>query len=180
MIDIEGDIGGNCPVQGDGTVYGHAWYFRARGQHWSFHISAIGHEADVVDAGEGSPGWCVFEQWGEHEYDAGWMPEDVAWQMIAKSVDLWRSGKAEYFSGNADNVVPIADEEIDRHIATMQSFRLSAALLANSPLLDKVAVRARFEQSRSEFVKRQRERYGNGVPEQGAWSDEMKAMRSAQ
>lgn len=24
-------IGGNCPVQGDGVINGHPWYFRARG-----------------------------------------------------------------------------------------------------------------------------------------------------
>lgn len=93
-----GSIGGNCPVQGYGVVDGHAWYFRARGEHWALHIAAKGHVEDAVGAGVGVPGWCVWEPWGEEEFGAGYMPDDDAWQMIEKAIGMWRAGTVPYLS----------------------------------------------------------------------------------
>ena len=34
-------IGGYCPVQAEGRVDGHAFYFRSRGERWSFEIGSF-------------------------------------------------------------------------------------------------------------------------------------------
>lgn len=41
MVVDEG-FGGSCPVQASGTISDRAWYFRARGQHWSVAIGEDG------------------------------------------------------------------------------------------------------------------------------------------
>lgn len=79
QIDIRW-IGGNCPVQAEGTVGGQEFYFRARGDSWS-----IGIGGDVVL----DPEWGYEEDWGDGPYDAGWMPQHVALQMIGKAVGLY-------------------------------------------------------------------------------------------
>ena len=48
------NLGGYCPVQGDGWVGGKPFYFRARGDRWSFAIADCKHSA--VDAVMGGPG----------------------------------------------------------------------------------------------------------------------------
>jgi len=70
-------IGGNCPVQAEGTILGGtAFYFRARGDHWS-----IGIGGDVV----GNPDWHH-----EEPYDnAGWMSESAALDLIDKAINLY-------------------------------------------------------------------------------------------
>lgn len=57
-------LGGNCPVQAEGTVAGLPFYFRARGQRWTL---GIGH--DPI----GDPEWHHEEPYGEEQFDAGWM-----------------------------------------------------------------------------------------------------------
>lgn len=163
-LDIEGDIGGWCPVQGEGKVDGHVWYFRARGQHWALHIAAVGID-DAVGAGEDSPGWCIWEQWGDREYDAGYMPEDVVWSMIAKAVDLWRSGKAEYFSGKAPESIDVTDADVDAMVAQLRKLAPDIA----PP--DREELRARMTEGRKEQAERLREVWGDGVPEEQAWSE---------
>ena len=60
-----GWLGGNCPVQAEGTIGGEPFYFRARYDRWTI---AIG--SDVFD----KPGWFY-----EEEYpNAGWMTEAEA------------------------------------------------------------------------------------------------------
>ncbi|CAH1688718.1 conserved hypothetical protein [Hyphomicrobiales bacterium] len=73
-------IGGNCPVQSEGTVDGLPYYFRARGMHWALEI-------------EEAPGstWRHEEPYGTGPFDAGWMPEDEALSFIEKAVGLFRS-----------------------------------------------------------------------------------------
>lgn len=58
-----GTLGGNCPVQAEGTVDGHEFYFRARGSYWSMSIGGD----DVV----GKPAWYYEEPYGSGPYDAG-------------------------------------------------------------------------------------------------------------
>jgi hypothetical protein len=61
-------IGGNCPVQAEGTVNGVPFYFRARGAAWALHV---GHDPLAEDA------WLYREPYGEWPA-AGWMTETDA------------------------------------------------------------------------------------------------------
>ena len=79
-IKIE-TIGGNCPVQAHGTIFGTAFYFRARGQSYSL---AIGE--NPVGIPEYDKGWYVKKSWGKREFDAGYMPVNLALLLIAKHV----------------------------------------------------------------------------------------------
>jgi len=76
-------IGGNCPVQAEGTVDGKEFYFRARGEHWSVSIG----EWDII----GNPEWYYEEDYGDGPYDAGWMPEDKARGFIDKAIAKYRA-----------------------------------------------------------------------------------------
>ena len=82
--EIKG-LGGYCPVQADGRVDGVPFYFRARGNAWSM---SVGQKPIL------SPEWFYKEQYGERPYEAGWMPLDVAKDMISKAVELYLSEKA--------------------------------------------------------------------------------------
>lgn len=68
-------LGGNCPVQGDGTIDGVPFYFRAQGQRWSMGIGG-----DVVMA----PEWKRSERWGENKFSAGWMSFNEAMAIIER------------------------------------------------------------------------------------------------
>lgn len=74
-------LGGSCPVQGEGTVDGREWYFRARGQHWSFEVYSSPEESE----GNAPPLWWTVEEWGTWP-DAGYMPEDEARRKIDVAV----------------------------------------------------------------------------------------------
>ena len=73
-------LGGNCPVQAEGTIQGVPFYFRARGEHWS-----LGVGADPV----GRPDWYHREPYGDEEYAAGWMPQHEALGFLAKAIGLY-------------------------------------------------------------------------------------------
>lgn len=73
-------LGGNCPVQAEGTINGVEFYFRARGQRWT-----LGIGGDVVLA----PDWCCEEPYGDGPFDAGWMGEDEARGFIEKGAQLY-------------------------------------------------------------------------------------------
>ena len=77
-------LGGNCPVQAEGTVNGEPFYFRARGCWWSM---SIGQQP--VDA----PNWHFEQEYGKGPYDAGWMPEDEARGFIAYAAQKWADEK---------------------------------------------------------------------------------------
>ena len=79
-------IGGNCPVQAEGTIAGQPFYFRARGEHWSL---SVGGE-DVV----GAPLWYYEEGYGDGPYDAGWIPEDKAREFIAAAAQRFLAAEA--------------------------------------------------------------------------------------
>lgn len=87
-------LGGNCPVQAEGTIDGKEFYFRARGDSWSLRIGGN----DVV----GDPEWRYDQDYGSGPFDAGWMTEGEALEFIQTGLDLYkadlmakRSGKAE-------------------------------------------------------------------------------------
>lgn len=88
-----GSIGGMCPVQGWGTVDGHPWYFRARGQRWSFSV-AEDPKGDPVDVWDRRvPGWHYEEPWGEDEFAAGYMDEEIAWGFIEACIAKLRANE---------------------------------------------------------------------------------------
>ena len=73
-------IGGNCPVQADGTFDGNAFYFRARGDSWQFHV------APTQDEIFGDTELFYIERdYGDGPFDAGWMPENEALGFIAQA-----------------------------------------------------------------------------------------------
>ena len=166
---FDGSIGGSCPVQGYGTVDGHAWYFRARGEHWALHIAAIGHDDDVCGAGEDAPGWCVWAKWCDDTYGAGYMPEAEAWQLIEGAISTWRGGNAEYFSGACD---PSTIDDGD--IATMEE-RLARGV---GSTIFRDEVKRFMSEAIDRRVTKARERYGGGVPEDAALSEIAKARRA--
>lgn len=75
-------IGGNCPVQAEGTVDGKEFYFRARGSRWSM---SIGGSDSATD-----PEWYYEETYGSGPYDAGWMTVDEARDFIDQAVRRYR------------------------------------------------------------------------------------------
>ena len=78
-------IGGNCPVQAEGMVNGVPFYFRARGDSWTFSVGA-----DPVGVSCGlSEGFHHEEEYGDGPYDAGWMPVDEAEAFIRKGAELY-------------------------------------------------------------------------------------------
>ena len=71
-------LGGNCPVQAEGTFDGEAFYFRARGG------------SVTCDVGE----WA----WGGPEYewpDAGWVSEELARAYINAAYVGWKNRGSE-------------------------------------------------------------------------------------
>ena len=74
-------IGGLCPVQAEGVIDGHSFYFRARGSRWSIEIGGD------IDAGK--PLWTYSESYGAWP-DAGWMPEGDALRFIDEAAARFR------------------------------------------------------------------------------------------
>ena len=75
-------LGGNCPVQGEGTIDGKPFYFRARGEHWSI---GIGGEDGLYNLE-----WTHEEPWGCEPFSAGWMSQRTARRMINRGAALYR------------------------------------------------------------------------------------------
>ncbi len=89
-VDIE-YLGGNCPVQAEGTIEGRRFYFRSRGSMWSLEIAPSGVVGDYLSWPADENCWEHFEEWGDTQYAAGWMPDDVAREMIEKGASIWRA-----------------------------------------------------------------------------------------
>lgn len=79
IIEID-YLGGNCPVQAEGTIDGQPFYFRARGDSWS-----LGIGGDPV----GAPAWERDEVYGVWP-DAGWMSEQEAMAFIEAAAMVWK------------------------------------------------------------------------------------------
>lgn len=85
-------LGGNCPVQAEGLVDGCPFYFRARGEGWSFSASEDAAVDPVAD-----PDWHVWVRYRSHDplagdprFAAGWMDEDEARSFIEAAARWWR------------------------------------------------------------------------------------------
>jgi hypothetical protein len=80
-------IGGNCPVQAEGTILGEPFYFRARGERWS-----LGIGEDPV----GAPDWYYEEPYRPDEpFAAGWMSLDEARGFIKQAAETYLSRPAD-------------------------------------------------------------------------------------
>jgi len=80
------NLGGNCPVQGEGTVLGVPFYFRARHEEWSM---GIGEDPVAVTRAEIGAIWYKSEAWGDGEFAAGWMEREVARGIIESCAALY-------------------------------------------------------------------------------------------
>ena len=78
-------LGGNCPVQAEGTIDGKPFYFRARGSHWTLSIGGV----DPVD----KPDWFWHESYGNGPFDAGWMPVDEAEAFLRAAAGRFHRGE---------------------------------------------------------------------------------------
>ena len=88
-------IGGNCPVQADGSINGFPFYFRARGDQWTLSI-AHKESRDPVDVSCGfAEGWRYREAYGEEDsFDAGWMEHEEALKFIHEAAEVFHKEKA--------------------------------------------------------------------------------------
>lgn len=92
-----GGIGGACPLQGDGVVDGLPWYFRARGEHWSFSVAATpdGDPVGVWVTDDPPGAWTTEDEAeGDGLFAASWMPYAEAWRHIDASIAAWRAWRA--------------------------------------------------------------------------------------
>ena len=82
-------IGGNCPVQAEGTIDGAVFYFRSRGESWSLQVAtdATGPWGDTA--------WAYTEDYPGEKYDAGWITEDQARAFINKGAAIYRDVRAK-------------------------------------------------------------------------------------
>jgi hypothetical protein len=85
-------IGGNCPVQAEGTVDGQRFYFRARGEGWQFHVAPTDEE--IFDAGR----MICDEDYGVWP-DAGWMPRHEALGFIVRGISEYRAAQGGVTEG---------------------------------------------------------------------------------
>ena len=87
-------LGGSAPVQAEGTVAGHPFYFRARHEHWSFAISEY-PSVDPVDIQTGETGakHGFFREslYGTDRFAANYM-------LPAEAESIIRTCAAEYLS----------------------------------------------------------------------------------
>lgn len=76
-------IGGNAPVQAEGTIDGVPFYFRARHQNWTLYA---GPDPFADDA------WMHRERYsGEDDpHAASWISEEEARAFIARAAAIWR------------------------------------------------------------------------------------------
>lgn len=102
-ITIDG-VGGNCPVQAEGSFDSKRFYFRARGDEWQFHawptelVSTPGHLPF------GRECFYIEQAYEGGQYDAGWMPRHEAVGFICDAAEKARSTPAQP-----------GDREVDRH-----------------------------------------------------------------
>jgi hypothetical protein len=95
IVDL---IGGNCPLQAEGTINGVPFYFRARGGSWSMGIGqdpvGIPHRPLFFE-GDSRPTipdeWFCECTWGKWP-DAGWMPEPEARRLVEWCAEEYVAG----------------------------------------------------------------------------------------
>ncbi|MBY3441807.1 hypothetical protein [Rhizobium laguerreae] len=91
------ELAGSCPVQAQGHVDGHYWYFRARGAEWRLEIG--GNEN-----GTKAPGWWHGEEWPTDDgFGAGYLTDEEAIACILRAVELYRTeDRSRFENGHPD------------------------------------------------------------------------------
>lgn len=94
-IGVEiGICGGNCPVQIDGTFRDQPFYFRARGSRWRTWIgpgAQVLRDSSLYEEREYRPEGTSDD---DARYVAGWMPEEVAIDLLRGSLERWAGLRA--------------------------------------------------------------------------------------
>lgn len=79
-------IGGNCPVQSEGTYYGRAFYFRARGETMQMHIAT---NDTFTKALADDAAWYFEEDFGDGKFQAGWAEAHECLAFMARAFAAW-------------------------------------------------------------------------------------------
>lgn len=103
-------LGGNCPVQAEGTINGQPFYFRARGDSWSLEVGKPG-ASDYVSA-EWETVWEHAEWFGQWP-DAGWMAPEQAEGFL-------RQAAARYAEGASGSKLEDVPERLSASVARFQ------------------------------------------------------------
>lgn len=86
-------VTGRCPVQGEGTIGGARWYFRARHSSWTFSV-ALKERVDPVDVESADSGFWLEESYGPPGAEtAGHMDQEEAKALIEFAADRYRTWK---------------------------------------------------------------------------------------
>lgn len=80
-------MGGNCPVQAEGSFDGERFYFRARGDEWSLNVWT---GTDDYETAANPDEWWIEREYGSG-YEAGWMPLHKAIGFICDGVEEYRA-----------------------------------------------------------------------------------------
>ncbi len=90
------NLGGMTPVQGEGTIAGMPFYFRARGQRYTFSVAST-PDGDPLEAwgGRDTAGYHVQHPYGDEEFAAGFMDLDVAEGFIRECARAYMSHPEE-------------------------------------------------------------------------------------
>lgn len=84
-------LSGWTPVQAEGRLDGHHFYFRARGSYWRVEVG--GNERFTR-----SPRWWHEESWPSVTgFEAGYMSDEEAVCCILKAIDVFRNGDNSHF-----------------------------------------------------------------------------------
>ena len=78
-------LGGQAPVQAEGTVGGRPFYFRSRYEHWTFSISERDEVSPVeIDSAASGAEHGFFREgrYGTGPFEASYMPEEEARRII--------------------------------------------------------------------------------------------------
>lgn len=86
------NLGGIAPVQGEGTIVGMPFYFRARGQGYTFSVASTS-DGDPLEAwgGRDTAGYHVQHLYGDEEFAAGYMELDLAEGFIRECARVYMS-----------------------------------------------------------------------------------------
>lgn len=94
---------GRCPVQAEGFINGHRFYFRSRGGHWALRVSS--DERKRHDPLSDNNSWYLKEEYNGkasirdaeindgQKYAAGWAEEAECREAIQRMADIWLSGR---------------------------------------------------------------------------------------
>ena len=85
-------LGGNCPVQAEGSFDSHRFHYRARGDEWQFHVWKAERATKCREMPFGEEAFLIERDYGDGPYDAGWMPRHEALGFICDGVEEFRAG----------------------------------------------------------------------------------------